>query len=263
MSYFSQRSNPSRTAAKQENRLATRKKSTKTENGGANRRFWIAPGRFRRRRGVSPRTRGAVGARALDRRTLLNATVPCRSTSHTVPCLVDASPRVMTTSCPSKDCGSEERTVRNDWKIRSRAFHLRRVGGGSRDWRRRRRAWRREMIAKPITRTTHLEIRLVQPRQRMLVRRTLREARGSRQGAGQPMGVRVAKPSNEKKQRVRLRRKRARVEFRETKRSIVFRARTSRISVIAIASLEACPCVTQAFCPSIARSRPTPSPVVN
>ena len=182
------------------------------ENGGANRRFFgLHPGRFRRRRGVSPRTRGAVGARALDRRTLLNATVPCRSTSHTVPCLVDASPRVMTTSCPSKDCGSEERTVRNDWKIRSRAFHLRRVGGGSRDWRRRRRAWRREMIAKPIARTTHLEIRLVQPRQRMLVRRTLREARGSRQGAGQPMGVRVGKPSNEKKQRVRLRRKRARV----------------------------------------------------
>lgn len=42
------------------------------------------------------------------------------------------------------------------------------------------------------------------------MRRTLREARGSRQGAGQPMGVRVAKPSNEKKQRVRPRRKRAR-----------------------------------------------------
>jgi len=52
-------------------------------------------------------------------------------------------------------------------------------------------------------------------------------------------------------------------EFRGTKRSIVFRARTSRISVIAIASLEACPCVTQAVCPSIVRSRPTPSPVVN
>ena len=52
-------------------------------------------------------------------------------------------------------------------------------------------------------------------------------------------------------------------EFRGTKRSIVFRARTSRISVIAVASLEACPCVTQAFCPSTVRSRPTPSPVVN
>ena len=116
----------------------------------------------------------------------------------------------MTTSCPSKDCGSEERTVRNDWKIRSRAFYLRRVGGGSRGWRRRRRAWGRGMITKPIPRVTYLEIRLVQPRQRLLVRRTLREARGSRQGAGQPMGVRVAKPSNEKKQRVRPRRKRAR-----------------------------------------------------
>jgi len=92
--------------------------------------FSAHPGRFRRRRGVSSRTRGAVGARALDRRTLLNATVPCRSTSHTVPCLVDASPRVMTTSCPSKDCGSEERTVRNDWKIRSRAFYLRASEGG-------------------------------------------------------------------------------------------------------------------------------------
>ena len=122
------------------------------------------------------------------------------------------------------------------------------------------------MIAKPIARTTHLEIRLVQPRQRMLVRRTLREARGSRQGAGQPMGVRVAKPSNEKtrKNNACVCAGNARVyEFRGTKRSIVFRARTSRISVIAIASLEACPCVTQAFCPSIARSRPTPSPVVN
>ena len=42
------------------------------------------------------------------------------------------------------------------------------------------------------------------------MRRTLREARGSRQGAGQPMGVRDAKTSNEKKQRVRPRRKRAR-----------------------------------------------------
>ena len=64
------------------------------------------PGRVRRSRGVSSRAREARVNACAGRRTLRNATVPSRSTSLTVPCLVDASPRVMTTSCPSKDWGS-------------------------------------------------------------------------------------------------------------------------------------------------------------
>jgi hypothetical protein len=94
----------------------------------------------------SPRTRGArVGAPAPDGRTLRSATVPRRSTSHTVPCLVDASPRVMTTSCPNKDCEVGERTVRRKRRgVRARSifvFEDVRVGGGGAGMRRRRRAW--------------------------------------------------------------------------------------------------------------------------
>ena len=116
------------------------------------------------------------------------------------------------------------------------------------------------MIAKPA-RTTHLEIRLVQPRQRMLVRRTLRRRAGV---GGARVGRWVSESPNrqEKKQRVRLRRKRARVrvsrdetKYRLPRARLAPLCRRHRIS-------RGLSRVTQAFCPSIARSRPTPSPVV-
>jgi len=96
-------------------------------------------------------------------------------------------------------------------RVRARSIYLPRVGGrGSRE--RGGDAARGEgMTAEFETRVTHLEIRRVQPRKRLLVRRALREARGSREGAGQMSDGRVSKASNEKKQRARARRKRARV----------------------------------------------------
>jgi hypothetical protein len=163
----------------------------------------------------SPRTRGArVGAPAPDGRTLRSATVPRRSTSHTVPCLVDASPRVMTTSCPNKDCGSRGANRQENEEafahVLSSSLKMcasRRGCGDAAETLR----VRHQSIAKPETRVTHLEMCRVQPRQRLLARRTMRKARGSREGAGQKKDARVQQTVARENNAARPRRKRARV----------------------------------------------------
>lgn len=112
-------------------------------------------------------------------------------------------------------------------------------------------------IAKPETRVTHLEMRRVQPRQRLLARRTTREARGSREGAGQMKEGRARRQTVARENTTpRVRAGNARGgAFRRSRRSIVFRERTSRTPGIAIASLEDCSRVTHASWPPIVRSR--------
>ena len=188
-----------------------------------------------------------------------SATVPRRSTSHTVPCLVDASPRVMTTSCPSKDCGSrganrqenEEafaHVLSSSLKMCASAEGVRGCGGDA----------ARGAAIDRETRNSRDAPRDVPCSAPTAAVGEENDEEGAREsgGRGSEEGRACRQTVASEKTTPRVRAGNARVcAFRRSRRSIVFRERTSRTPGIAIASLEDCFRVTHASWPPIVRSR--------